>query len=340
MSKAFRGLLAIAFGIAISAACSIAPRSFRQPLDKITRWWILLGSPAEVTGTDWLRAIEGTQLAILNNDRRLPPGLVANSTIVLAYLSVGEAETGRGYWHAVRGRSFAIEQNHDWPDNVRVDIRDRRWQSILLDEEVPRLLAEGYQGFMLDTLDTAPYLERKDPVRFAGSRQSLGEFLALLRRMFPKAILLANGTETLADAAPFVDGYVTEGIFATYDSAPLRYRKTTSAERDWRLAQVAAALARAWHPIFSIEYAAGAGAPAGLAEWAARQSREHGFHPFVTSKSIDRFPERIVAAGWPDAAYAASLRRRRRLANTIANIIDMPSGGVRPPPAATHPHPE
>jgi len=236
---------------------------------------------------DWARALETTDLAIVN---RAPPTAARSSALVLGYLSVGEAETNHSYWSRIQSRSFVIEPNPDWVGNYRVDIRDRRWQGILLDEEIPRLLAAGYRGLMLDTLDTAPYLERRDPVRFEGSRDSLVEFLAQVRQTYPTLILLANGTDTLIDAAPYVDGYVTEGIFATYDVAPLRYRRSTSAEREWRLAQVEAALDRARRPVFSVEYAAD-DAPDGLAAWAASQSRLHGFRPFVTTKNLDRLPD-------------------------------------------------
>jgi polysaccharide biosynthesis protein PelA len=258
----------------------------------VTRWWIFLGKADRGAGLDLTGAAGGAQLVILNHDPRRPMELPAGPTIPIAYLSIGEAEASRPYWSRVNGKTFVVEPNPDWPDNVRVDIRDRRWQSILLDEEVPRLLAGGYRGIMLDTLDIAPYLERKDPVRFAGCRQALKDFLALLRRQFPDAIFLANGTETLVDAAPYVDGYVTEGIFATYDVAPLSYRPTTDRERGWRLSQVKAALARARRPVFSIEYAPEAAAPPGLSEWAVRRAREHGFHPFVTTRELNSLPVR------------------------------------------------
>jgi uncharacterized protein (TIGR01370 family) len=263
----------------------------------VTRWWILLADRGEVTAVEWRRAVEGAELVIVNDDPRLPLAPAA-PTIRLAYLSVGEAEAGRPYWPQARGKSYVVEPNPSWPDNVRVDIRDRRWQAILLDQEVPRLLAQGYDGFMLDTLDAAPYLERKDPVRFAGCRRALGQFLAVLRRTFPRAILLANGTETLVDAAPYVDGYVTEGIFATYEPAAVSYRPTTPDERTWRLSQVRAALARAEHPVFSIEYASGS--IPGLSAWAEQEARDQGFRPFVTTRSIDRLPQSIATA-WPAA---------------------------------------
>jgi uncharacterized protein (TIGR01370 family) len=277
------------------AACSTTPRPAGHGLADVTRWWIVLASPPKAEEADWSRALAGSQLVIVNHDHRQPARVRPDaSTIVLAYLSVGEAEMGRGYWPAIRDSAFVIERNPAWRDNVRVDIRDRRWQRVLLEEEAPRLLAAGYQGFMLDTLDTASYLEKQDPGRFAGSRQGLMKFLALFRATFPNAIVVANGTDTLVDAAPYVDGYVTEGIFATYESSspssPVRYRQTTPEERTWRLAQVAAAVELAPHPVFSIEYAGAHEDGGGLGDWAILQSRAHGFRPFVTTRSIDRLP--------------------------------------------------
>jgi uncharacterized protein (TIGR01370 family) len=263
-----------------------------QRLDGVTRWWIFLGRTDKAPGFDWRSAAEEAQLVIINHDPRRPVEVPPGPAIRLAYVSVGEAEASRPYWREVHDKTYVVEPNPAWPDNVRVDIRDKRWQAILLDHEMPRLLAGGYTGLMLDTLDVAPYLERKDPVRFAGCRTALREFLALVRKQFPGAILLANGIETLVDAAPHVDGYVTEGIFATYDLEPVSYRQTTEDERRWRLSQVQAALARARRPVFAIEYAPPASASGGLSEWAVRSAREHGFHPFVTTRELDRLPVR------------------------------------------------
>jgi endo-alpha-1,4-polygalactosaminidase (GH114 family) len=280
--------LPLALVLAASASCSNHFDSVGSQLDRIADWWIFIGGSAEATALDRARAA-GVELVVLNDHPRLPVGF-GSSTIRLAYLSVGEAEMGRAYWPQVRGTSIVVERNLDWSHNVRIDIRDRRWQAILLDQEAPRLLARGYHGFMLDTLDTAPYLEAKDPARFAGSRQALRRFLATMRRSFPRAVLLANATEALVDAAPYVDAYVVESVFATYDLESRRYRETTPHEREWRLAQVQAALAVARRPVFSIEYASSAGLDASLGDWASRRSREQGFRPTVTTRELDQMP--------------------------------------------------
>ena len=159
---------------------------------------------------------------------------------------------------------------------------------MLLDREVPHLLARGFQGLMLDTIDVAPYLEgeirRASPAR----GQALGDWLAELRRRYPAIVLLANGTEALADAAPFVDGYVVEGLFATYDFGQRDYRPTTENERTWKLAQIERAQAIARRPVFTIEYASVG--DIALGQWAATESADHGFRPYVTVKDINSLP--------------------------------------------------
>ena len=141
----------------------------------------------------------------------------------------------------MKDQSFIVEPNPNWPGNMRVDIRDERWQQLLLRQEVPRLLTMGFDGLMLDTLDTVPYLENKDPSRFAGSRRALADWLRALRRAAPRAVIVANGTESLIDAAPFVDGFIVEGVFAMYDFTRRIYRETTDDERAWKLGVVSRA---------------------------------------------------------------------------------------------------
>jgi uncharacterized protein (TIGR01370 family) len=271
---------------ALVTSCS--HRSAMADLSGITRWWILIGHSSALEAIDWPRQAGDTEMVILSDDPRIDLGGIPRGTLRLGYLSIGEADRQKTYWGAVRDRPLLIEANPNWPDNVRVDIRDLEWQRILLEEEVPRLLDRGFQGLMLDTIDTVPYLETKDPVRFAGSREALRSWLSVLRRRHPEIVLLANGTEALADAGPFVDGYVIEGVFATYDFGHRDYRPTTEAERSWKLAQIDRAEAAARHPVFTIEYASFG--DLALAQWAASESTAHGFHPYVTVKDINSLP--------------------------------------------------
>ena len=85
---------------------------------------------------DWRHYAREAQMVVLSGDPRIPIQDFPPSTIRLAYLSVGEADTRRPYWASIQGQSFLIEPNPNWP-GMRVDIRDQRWQEVLLREEMP-----------------------------------------------------------------------------------------------------------------------------------------------------------------------------------------------------------
>jgi uncharacterized protein (TIGR01370 family) len=262
-------------------------------LARVDRWWIVIGASPMLDSIDWSHYARDAQLVVLSGDPRIPIKDFPASTIRLAYLSVGEADTRRPYWPAIRDQPFLVEPNPDWP-GVRVDIRDRRWQDVLLQDEMPALIGQGYDGVMLDTIDTVPYLENKDPARFAGSRQALRDWLRRLREAFPHAVFIANGGDALVDAAPFVDGFVVEGLFAVFDSGRRAYRQTTDAEQSWKLGAIARARAVAPRPVFTIEYA-DVGDTA-LARWAAEESIRHGFRPYVGVRDLNTAPSSIALA--------------------------------------------
>jgi uncharacterized protein (TIGR01370 family) len=258
-----------------------------KDLSHVERWWILIGASYALESIDWKHQAKGTQMVVLAADPRVPIRDMPSDTIRLGYLSVGETNRHESE-RAEHDPSLLIEENPDWAGVARVDLRDPRWQDRLLSQEVPRLLGMGFDGLMLDAIDVAPYLEQKDPARFAGSRQALRQWAAALRSRFPNAIVIANGTNALPDVAPYVDGYVVEGVFATYDFSRRLYRATTDPERDWKLAQIDAALAVAPRPVFTIEYA-DVGDLA-LAQWAERASAQRGFRPYVGVKDLNGLP--------------------------------------------------
>jgi uncharacterized protein (TIGR01370 family) len=262
-----------------------------RDLSRVERWWILIGHTYALDAVDWRRQAADAQMVVLAGDPRLLPHQLPEGTIRLCYMSVGETDAARAAGAgapAGADQSFVIEPDTDWPAISRVDMRDERWQRFLLESEAPRLLGLGFDGLMLDTIDTAPYLENKDPARFGGSRRALASWLARLRERFPHAIFIANGTQALADAAPYVDGFVVEGVFATYDFGRRAYRATTDEERRWKLGQIDRAQAIAARPVFTIEYADFG--DAALGRWAADEAARRGFRPYVGVKDLNALP--------------------------------------------------
>jgi uncharacterized protein (TIGR01370 family) len=274
--------------MSIVACTHPRPPVDRAELAHVERWWIVIGSSPMTESLDWRHYARDAQLVIVSNDPRIPIADFPPGTIRLAYLSVGETDTRWPNWATLRDQPFVVEPNPEWPASVRIDIRDQRWQETLLRDQVRPMIERGFDGVMLDTIDTAPYLERKDPARFSGSRQALRDWVRRLRDQFPHAAVVANGGEALVDVAPFVDAFVVEGVFSLFDAGRRTYRATTDAERSWKLGAIARAQAAAQRPVFSIEYA-DVGDVA-LSSWAHDESVRHGFHPYVGVRDLNTAP--------------------------------------------------
>ncbi|NLI47516.1 MAG: hypothetical protein GX414_10470 [Acidobacteria bacterium] len=79
--------------------------------------------------------------------------------LVVAYLSIGEAEDYRYYWRpewAVSPPAWLGEENPDWPGNYKVDYWHPGWQAIIrggAGSYLQRILDAGFDGVYLDLID-------------------------------------------------------------------------------------------------------------------------------------------------------------------------------------------
>jgi cysteinyl-tRNA synthetase len=79
--------------------------------------------------------------------------------LVIAYLSIGEAERYRPYWKESWDEArpaWLIEENKAWPGNFRVRYADRGWQALVFGNdgsELARIIAAGFDGVWLDRVD-------------------------------------------------------------------------------------------------------------------------------------------------------------------------------------------
>ena len=89
------------------------------------------------------------------NPKRKPDG----HPIYLGYVSIGEAEEERAHFAKIKGASFLVDKNPDW-GSWYVDVRSDQWQRFLLDEVIPEIFKQGFDGLFMDTLDTAAHLEK------------------------------------------------------------------------------------------------------------------------------------------------------------------------------------
>ena len=86
--------------------------------------------------------------------------------LVVAYMSIGEAEDYRWYWKpewAADPPSFLDAENPDWPGNYKVRYWDPEWRKIIYYGEdgayLQKILDAGFDGVYLDIIDAYEYYE-------------------------------------------------------------------------------------------------------------------------------------------------------------------------------------
>jgi cysteinyl-tRNA synthetase len=85
--------------------------------------------------------------------------------LVIAYLSIGEAEDYRYYWKdewKSDPPSWLKEENPDWEGNYKVEYWDPGWQSIIYgnsDSYLDKIIDKGFDGVYLDIIDAFEYFE-------------------------------------------------------------------------------------------------------------------------------------------------------------------------------------
>ncbi|WP_426958259.1 endo alpha-1,4 polygalactosaminidase [Muricoccus radiodurans] len=217
----------------------------------------------------------------------LAPAIAAGAT-VFGYLSAGESESNRGTYAAARAAGLLLDENPNWPGSFYADVRRPEWHRLVLEEMVPALLSQGFHGVFLDTLDNPPFLETREPARFAGMTAAAAELVRSIRRRFPATkIMLNRAYEIHGAVAGVLDAVLAENVYGGYDFVNRRYRPTSEADARWQLDKLAE-LKRVSPAIrtFTLDYW-NPDDHAGLRRLYARQ-RRNGHLPYVATIDLHR----------------------------------------------------
>ena len=146
-------------------------------------YMVLLNPEKYLTQEEYISALASTDYDVLIIDlyydgSSLPPNAVKRlkqkkggaSRLVLAYMSVGEAEDYRPYWDQSWQRhrpSWIADKNKDWQGSSKVRYWYPEWRKILYgstDAYLDQIIASGFDGAFLDVVDAYEYFieqERK-----------------------------------------------------------------------------------------------------------------------------------------------------------------------------------
>lgn len=220
-----------------------------------------------------------------------------SNKLLIAYLSVGEAEEYRYYWQSTwrpGSPSWLVQENPDWEGNYVVRYWDATWQSIILGY-LDRIIAQGFDGAYLDIIDGYYSF----PTRATAKADMINWVCKI--NSYAKAknpafkIITQNASELIWEKsgalAACIDGTSQEETwFRATD------RRTTATSRKWQI-QDYNEYKRLGKAVFTVDYARQS---ANIKE-AYDNSRIRGYVPYVTGVNLDTL--RVNAGFDPAPGY-------------------------------------
>jgi len=228
------------------------------------------------------------QLLVFDNETHPPitPLLESNKT-VLGYLSLGEVGQHRAYYHQLKRDGLLLQESENWPGSYAIDIRDKRWTSLVIEELLPDILQQGFHGIFIDTLDIPPHQEKTAPKRFRGMTKAAIQLLKTIRYHYPSIkIMLNRGYEILPQVAPIIDYVLGESVYATYNFTTQSYEPVNNSLYSQQVNILQSAKKVAPHlVVMTLDYWQPNDVQ-GIANIYAQQ-RANGFVPYVGTIKLD-----------------------------------------------------
>jgi len=237
-------------------------------------------------------------LAIIQPDTLTPDELSAlrqKGTLVVAYLSVGEAEPNRPWYTDGRvDPKWLLGKNENWGSDY-VDASQPGWQKLMHDL-TGEYLQQGFDGIFMDTVDTVDAFPKTKPGMLALIRS--------LRTAYPQALLVMNRGFALAEQlAPELDAIMFEDLSTTYNFETKEY---ASADNAGTAEEMVALEKKTGLPILALDYAP-PNNPA-LAQQAVQTARRYGFIPAVSVINLDMIVDYGLDKAGPPDVRLRSLR--------------------------------
>lgn len=214
---------------------------------------------------------------------------------VISYLNLGSTETFRVYWSRVPAGFVSGKDNRaaqrgayeGYPDETWMDLGNAAYQHLMLDYVVPRLVAQGVDGFYLDNMEIVEHgsSDANGPCSPSGRQGGLG-LVRRLRQKYPKLLIVmqnATGPITrLGKTGGFsfpslLDGISHEEVYAPRDS-PDAQRELKA----WQHLKLRPGGRPFW--IGTEDYVGGR-ASLSAAQAVYQKSRTQNFSPYITNAS-------------------------------------------------------
>jgi len=251
--------------------------------EKRTRWVVYYSDaiPSET--------FEDFEIIVLDCDHYPPLApLRRKGKRLLGYISLGEVESYRPHFAAVKADGILLQENIYWKGSYYVDLRDERWTARVIEKLVPGILAKGFDGLFLDTLDNAADLVNRDAEKYEGMTAAAADLVIKIRKHFPEITIMMNRAyQLLPKVEKDINIVLGESVFATYDFESKSYRWVPREEYGYQVNLLRAARKRCPSlRIFTLDYW-NPEDHEGLRK-IYRVQRANGFEPYVSTIELDR----------------------------------------------------
>ncbi len=251
--------------------------------DSNSKWLIIYSKDLPAT------ALQGVAMAVVEPELVKPAQYPNTHTHFYAYLSLGAVNVTRSYWPRIQGKPFVVEQDSEWPDSYRLDLRSPKWQGMVLNELIPAIIKEGFSGIFLDTIDVPYRLEAKSLTKYKGSHEALVQLILKIRQRFPKlGILPNNAMPILPQIGKVIDGVVVEDLYTRYNFVDKTYGYTPPDEGHAIEIALDAFMAKDKKPVYVVLY----GDPnSQLIKDGIARCKAKGYHWYVTTVDLTKVGE-------------------------------------------------
>jgi len=207
---------------------------------------------------------------------------------ILGYISLGEVKETDPYFARLKQENMVLAENPNWKGSHAIDLRNPLWTKKVIEDLIPPLLREGFNGVFFDTLDNSINLEDTDPQKFKGMRDGVVRLLETVRMHYPNIVIMVNRAYPLLPRiAPLIDKELGESVYADYNFETKKYGKVDSDTYNQQLKWLKDA--RAKNPkleIYTLDYADPDNSSA-IAD-IYKTERNNGFIPYVATVELDR----------------------------------------------------
>lgn len=171
---------------------------------------------------DYDEEVDGSELAlyrtaILSHRAHITKADTAKTagTRILGYISVGELDAEDAALPGAKSQEI-IGRNEAW-DSALPDLTKPAWSDWIVNVCAPRVAARGWDGFFLDTLDSARLPEGLSEAEYRRREKAVADILRRLRAKYPRMTVIANrGFDSLRLAPETFDGVMAEGVLSSY----------------------------------------------------------------------------------------------------------------------------